>query len=193
MPLPLLTLALAGFTSTILPYTKTAAADLSPPGYQHLEVLRMTRDFGNRDFKVVLDTWVQDDSDALAELRLWWVRDDLEDQRAPFGSKIRRHMGLDISQNSPSDWTLRLTGDRKEFVFDVELATDGSAAAYAHVRSSTGDFEHCRATDAKFVAKRLFGIPIGIRRLDMHCVTDDGTAVQGELVFNKLKRGRLWS
>jgi hypothetical protein len=190
---PLLILALTGFTSTVLPYSKTSADDLSPPGWSHREVLRLGRDFGDADFKVAIDSWVSTSTpDEIAELRFWWVNADLDDERSPFGSKLRQHIGLEFVENDPDDWTVKLQGNRKEFVFDVELGPSGDVAAYANIVTDTGVVEHCRVEKGTFVARRLLGIPIGLKQLSIACVSPDGTAHRGVLPYRKLKRGSIY-
>ena len=193
MPLALAVFALAGFTSNVLPYSKMAEDELSVPGFTHHEVLRMGRDFGDSDFKVVIDGWVDDDEpDAIHELRFWWVNGDKDDERSPFGSKLRKHVGLKFTQNAPDDWTVKLQGNRKEFVFDVELDDEGHAAAFANIHTDDGVIEHCRATRGEFIARRLLGIPIGIKKLEVECVDSVGDTHTGVLPFRKLKRGSIY-
>ena len=191
---PLLILALTGFTTTVLPYSKTAADDLSPPGWSHHEVLRLGRDFGDADFKVAIDSWVSTRApDEIAELRFWWVNADLDDERSPFGSKLRRHIGLEFVENGPDDWTVKLQGNRKEFVFDVELDPAGNVAAFADIVTQTGVIQHCRAERGTFVARRFLGIPVGLKRLAITCVDTDGQRHEGVLHYRKLKRGSMYA
>ncbi len=184
---------MAGFTTTVMPYAKTESDHLSPPGWAHHEVVRLSRDFGNPAFQVAVDAWTSEQTpDALGELRFWWVNTDHADQRSPFGSKVRRRIGLRFDENAGNDWTVHLRGDRKEFVFDVEM-TDAGAAAFGDVQTDAGVARHCRVTQGRFVARRLLGIPIGLRRLEVDCIDQGGQAQHGSLPFTKLKRGRGWS
>lgn len=193
MLLPLL-IALTGFSAAELPYSRMPAAQLAPAGLEHHEVLRIARDFGKPDFKVVVDSWVTTaDPDRLEEVRFWWVKESKKDERSPFGSKLRKYIGMKFIHNNPDDWTVKLRGDRKEFRFDVEVGEDGRVAAYGDVKTPDGEIvEHCRATDGEFVARRLLGIPIGLKKLAVVCVDAEGVWHKGELPYRKLKRGKLW-
>jgi hypothetical protein len=170
-----------------------AQEDLSVPGYTHHEILRMGRDFGDSDFKVVIDGWVDNDNpDAIHELRFWWVNGDQDDERSPFGSKLRKHIGLEFVENAQDDWTVKLQGNRKEFVFDVELDGEGHATAFADIHTADGVISHCRAVRGEFVARRLLGIPIGIKELVVDCVDAVGHEHTGVLPFRKLKHGSMY-
>lgn len=193
MPLSVTMLALTGFATTVMPYAKTDASALSPPGWQHHEVVRLGRDFGDRDFKVVVDAWAPESQpEVFGDLRFWWVNGDLDDQRSPFGSKLRKHVGLEFDANAPDDWTVKMRGDRKEFVFDVEMTEQG-AAAFGDIQTEDGVEKHCRAVEGTFVARRLVGIPIGLKELAVTCVAEDGRTVRGTLPYRKLRRGRVWT
>lgn len=193
MPAMITALALTGF-ATVMPYAKTDADQLDPPGWAHHEVIRLARDFGNEKFEVVLDAWSPSTTpDNIGELRFWWVHGDA-DQRRPFGSKLRKHIEIGFEENAGDDWTVRLQGDRKAFVFDVEVDEKGTAAAFADVETSAGEFvEHCKAERGTFVARRLLGLPIGLKRLEIECTDDAGRTVTGTLPFEKLRRGKTWS
>jgi hypothetical protein len=186
--------AVAGLAATQLPYSRTPAAALQAPGLAHHEVLRIGRDFGDRNFEVVVDSWTSTaHPDALDEVRFWWVDGSNDDERSPFGKKLRKYIGMDLIPVSADDWTVKLRGDRKEFLFRVVLEPEGTVAAYGDVLTAEGrTVPHCRATHGRFVARRLLGIPIGIKRLDVRCVDAEGRTHDGELPFRKLPRGALW-
>lgn len=183
----------SSLASTQIPYSRTPAAELSPRGLEHMEVLRIGRDFGERNMEVVVDTWtVSTHPDAIDEVRFWWVDTD-NDERSPFGRKLRKYIGMGFVPNEPDDWTVKLRGDRKEFVFDVELDASGQAHAFGDIIERDGRvIEHCRALDSRFIARRFIGIPIGLKRLEVQCVDEHGQRHQGELPFRKLPRGKLW-
>ncbi|MEM6292206.1 MAG: hypothetical protein AAGA54_13105 [Myxococcota bacterium] len=194
MPVTLTTLALSGFATTVMPYARTDASALNPPGWDHHEVVRLGRDFGDRSHEVVVDAWSPERApDSIADLRFWWVNTEKADQRSPFGSKLRKHVGLRFVPNAPGDWTVHLRGDRKEFVFDVELDDDGVAAAFGDVQTEDGVVEHCRATQGTFIARRLLGVPIGLKELQVTCVDPVGQTIEGTLPYRPLKRGRTWT
>ena len=164
--LRLLFLAFTGLTASALPYSRTPATQLEPPGLEHHEVLRIGRDFGKEEFKVVIDSWTTRKAPGeIDEVRFWWVDGSKQDERSPFGRKLRKYIGMQFIHNSPDDWTVKLRGDKKEFSFDVELDDrTGRIAAYGDIRTRDGVLvEHCRATDGEFVARRIgsSGFPSG--------------------------------
>lgn len=194
MLVSLVFVALTGLASSMLPYSRTAASELSVRGLEHREVLRIGRDFGKRNMKVVVDAWVPSaEPAAIDEVRFWWLDTDNADERSPFGRKLRKYIGIDFLPNEPGDWTVKLRGDRKEFAFEVEVDERGEVWAYGNVLTEQGDeVRHCRALDSRFVARRFLGIPVGIKRLEVRCVDEDGHTREGELAFRKLPRGKLW-
>jgi hypothetical protein len=187
-------------TATILPgsvrvpYVTTDTADLSPPGVEHREVLRIGRDFGKPGFEIVVDSWVPADAPGrISDVRMWWLQNDADDRRSPFGKKVHRFVDLEYTPREADTWQVALRADRKEFVFDVELAADGEAHAYADVVAADGEtIEHCRARSSRLVARRLLGIPIGIKRLEIECVDASGRSHDATLPYRKLRRGPVY-
>ena len=195
--LPLLVAATTGLPAAAarMPYTATDAADLSGEGLEHHEVLRISRDFGKPTFEIVVDTWVpQARPGRISDVRMWWVQNDAGDRRSPFGKKIQRYVDLEYTPASDDTWSVTMRADRKEFRFAVELTDAGAAEAYADVVvEGGGTVRHCRAVDGRLVARRLLGLPIGIKRLEVTCIDDAGATHEGHVPYRKLARGLVYS
>ena len=176
-----------------IPYATTAVTDLSTRALQHDEVLRIRRDFGKPSFEIVVDSWRRSARPSeISDVRLWWVQPDKGDVRSPFGHKIHKYVDLQYVPADDDRWTVVLTADRKEFAFDVEVDEAGDAHAYADVETDDGTVGHCEATSGRLVARRLLGIPLGIKRLEVTCVDDDGRTHEGALPYRKVKRGPVY-
>jgi len=168
--------------SSVVPYTRMAAADLAPDGYAHHKVLRIDQDFHpNDDYEIAIDAWVADGSpDALAAVRMWWMDTADADARSPFGKGVRRHIDIDYDQRD-AGWDIRIKqGRKKAYVFAVDLE-DGKAVASADVRTKGGLVEDCQVTRSRLVAKKVLGIPTGLRRIDVACTDADGNEHRGSV------------
>jgi len=163
--------------------THTAPGELSTPSLEHHELLRIQRDFGDRDFVVVLDGWVpRGRTGELAGVRIWWLDHGKGDERSPFGKTARKYVDVDYQRRTDVAWSVAIAGDGKRFAFDVELGPDGRPNAYADIRTSDGrDVDHCRATKSKLSARRVLGVPVGFGRLTVTCVDGDGRWHRGDL------------
>ncbi len=183
-----LLLATTGLTSNLVPYATTKVPDLAPRGLIHHEVLRIAKDVGDNNYKIVVDAWSSSVTPkSLDEVRFWWVKTDSHDERRPWSSRIQKYVQLDFQENAPDDWTVRLLGDRKQFEFDVEIDDEGHAHAYAGVTNSYGErVPHCRATTARFEARRFLGIPVGLKRLKVTCFDDQGTRHNGIVPYRRV-------
>jgi hypothetical protein len=176
-----------------VPYVTTETADLSPSGLEHGEVLRIERDFGKPSFDIVVDAWRASASpEDIVDVRMWWVETSRDDQRSPFGEKVHKYIELDYQPRSQGSWQVTLRGDRKEFAFDVSVDERGRTIAIADVQTDDGLVPQCRATSGRLVARRLLGIPLGIKRLEITCVDADGLVHRGELPYRKLRRGPVY-
>lgn len=195
--LPLLVAATTGLPAAAarMPYTTTEASDLSSHGLRHHEVLRISRDFGKPTFEIVVDSWVPASRPGrISDVRMWWVQNDKHDRRSPFGKKVHRYVDLEYTPVRDDAWSVKLRADRKEFSFVVELDDAGAAEAYADVVVEGGGVvRHCRAVDGRLVARRLLGLPIGIKRLEVTCVDQAGATHEGHIRFRKLARGAVYS
>ncbi|HWB73865.1 MAG TPA: hypothetical protein VG755_02895 [Nannocystaceae bacterium] len=189
----LLAFVLAGSTTgpvaTRLPLAETAVRDLAPEGLLHQEALRIDRDFGKPEFDLVVDTWtIESADDVLADVRLWWVKTTAQDRRSPLSERAQKYVDIDTKQTADDAWRMKLRGDKKEFTFDVELDDKGRARVFTDVITKDGGrVAHCRTTGGKLLARRLLGIPIGIEKLEVHCVDKRGDVVQGRAVMRRLR------
>jgi hypothetical protein len=173
-----------------VPYVTTETADLSPSGVEHGEVLRIDRDFGKPSFDIVVDAWRASTApDNIVDVRMWWVETTQGDQRSPFGEKVHRYIELEYEPHGQDKWHVTLRGDRKEFGFEVAIDDAGQAIAITDVKTEDGLVSKCRATSGRLVARRLMGIPLGIKRLEITCVDAEGLEHRGELPYRKLRRG----
>jgi hypothetical protein len=195
--LPLLVAATTGLSAAAarLPYTATDADDLSGQGLAHHEVLRISRDFGKPTYEIVVDSWVPASRPSrITDVRMWWVQNDAHDRRSPFGKKIQRYVELEYTPKTDDTWAVTMRADRKEFSFAVELGDGGAAEAYADVVvDGCATVPHCRAVDGRLVARRLLGLPIGIKRLEITCIDDAGATHEGHVPYRKLARGPVYS
>lgn len=195
--LPLLLAAATGIPAAAarVPYVTTEVAELAPKGLQHDEVLRIRRDFGKPSFEIVVDSWLPAERPGrISDVRMWWVQSDREDRRSPFGNKVHKYVDLEYVPEDEDSWSVTLRADRKEFSFDVQLSDEGDVQAYADIVVDGGaTVHHCRATEGRLVARRLLGLPIGIKQLEITCVDDEGERHQGAVPYRKLKRGPVYS
>lgn len=176
-----------------IPYARTAVDELSTHALQHDEVLRIRRDFGKPTFEIVVDSWHHSTAPTqISDVRLWWVQPEKDDVRSPFGKRVHKYVDLQYIPATEDAWTVTLTADRKKFSFDVELDESGDARAFADVETKAGTVRHCEATRGRLVARRLLGIPLGIKRLEVQCVDDRGKVHDGKLSYRKVKRGPVY-
>jgi hypothetical protein len=188
---PLLALALLASASfvapavaAIVPWTKVPAAQLAPKGYQHQQVLQIHQDFHpNDDYEIALDAWVADQKpNAIAGVRMWWLDTATSNERSPFGKGVRKHIGINYEEQDDGDWQVKITQGRKEYLFEVEMNERGAIQAYADVVSGSDTIEHCRVDDSRLVARKVLGIPAGLKGLDVSCVDGDGKKHKGYVV-----------
>jgi hypothetical protein len=176
-----------------IPYATTPAAALSTRALEHDEVLRIRRDFGKPSYEIVVDTWHKAAApDELADVRMWWVQPDRADVRSPFGSKVHKYVDLQYAPEGPGAWSVTLRADRKEFSFDVEVDDAGDARAFADVVAADGSTVRCEATEGRLIARRLLGIPLGIKRLEVTCKDAIDGSHRASLPHRKLKRGPVY-
>ncbi|MEM6293206.1 MAG: hypothetical protein AAGA54_18170 [Myxococcota bacterium] len=177
-------------SASVVPYTRMAADDLAPDGYDHHPVLRIDQDFHpNDDYEISIDAWVdQTDPDALAAVRMWWLDTADADARSPFGKGVRRHIDIDYVQGKDAAWDIRITQGRKRFVFAVQMNDAGTVGAFADVRANGEVIEDCRVQRSRLVAKKVLGIAAGLKRLDVTCIDDEGTKHRGSVVGSKVRR-----
>jgi hypothetical protein len=168
--------------------------DLSTPEFVHHELFRIDRDFGKEEFEIVLDGWLpRGQARDFADVRFWWVKTDDGDLRRPFSEKVKRHVEFDWRRRDEGGLSVRFAGDRKEFVFSVELDERGRPGVYADVELASGRVvRHCRGRRGHLVARRFLGIPVGIRRLEVRCTDAEGRDHRGTVAFRTLAHGRVY-
>lgn len=186
----LLALLTSTASAPLLPYAEISAEALAPAGIRHQEALRIDRDFGKPEFDLVVDTWIpEQDPGAFADVRLWWVKTTAADRRSPLSTRAQKYVDIDTRASGPDRWLLAVTGDHKRFAFEVELGNDGEAAVYTDIVDERGErVEHCRASSGFLHARRFMGLPVGIARLSIACVDDDGHARTGNAIMERARR-----
>jgi hypothetical protein len=186
--------ALAAWSSPVaaaIPSGRTPAAKLAPAGFEHQQVLRIDQDFHPNDhYDIALDAWVEHTRpDAIAEVRMWWTDRASDDERSPFGKGVRRHIDIGYTAHASDRWTVDITQGRKSFTFFVERIDSGTIAAFADVDVGGGELvEHCRVQSSRLVAKKILGLPAGLKRLDVTCVDDEGRQRRGHVVHESRRR-----
>lgn len=192
--MPALPALLALLTSTasapLLPYAEISAEALAPDGIRHQEALRIDRDFGKPEFDLVVDTWMPErNPSAFADVRLWWVKTTAADRRSPLSTRAQKYVEIDTEAQGPDRWLLAVTGDHKRFAFEVELGDDGEAAVFTDIVDERGErVEHCRARSGFLHARRFMGLPVGIARLSIACVDDQGRTRNGNAIMDRVRR-----
>jgi hypothetical protein len=166
-----------------IPMAATPASALSTEELAHTELLRIARNFGKESFQIALDAWVPTaQPDRLADVRLWWARSDRSGERSPFGEGTKSHFEIEYEQPAPDHWRVLMKSGGKTFAFDVEVGEGGVPGAFTEVDVGPRRIPHCRTSSGTLHARRLLGAPIGIRKLDVQCVDDEGTSHQGSVV-----------
>lgn len=173
-----------------VPWVETDVADLAPDGLLHQEVLRIDPDFGKDHHDIVVDSWMlADDPDALSEVRMWWLHSEDNDERSPFGKGVRRFVELDYVRKGARRFGVVLRGDRKQWAFDVVLRDNGRAVALAEVTTADGEvIPKCEAESAKLLVRRVMGIPMGLKGLEVVCHDAEGRRHRGTLPETKRRR-----
>lgn len=166
-----------------VPDEKTPVERLSTELSRHVELVRITRNFGKDHFEIALDAWTPTDGTReITEVRLWWARTDRDSERSPFGQKSRDSFDIQTERLAADRWRLALESDRKRFEFLIEFDETGSPAAYADVDTDGGAIEHCRVESGTLQARKLLGAPVGIKGFEVDCVDDGGKAVHGRMI-----------
>ena len=175
-----------------VPWVETDVADLSPQGLVHQEVLRIDPDFGKNHHDIVVDSWTLADSpEQISEVRMWWLHSKENDERSPFGKGVRRFVDLEYERRGPRSFAVILKGERRQWSFDVELGDDGKAIAMADITTRGGTVvKRCEADSAKLLVRRVMGIPMGLKGLEVTCHDSTGKRHKGTLPERKIKRRR---
>lgn len=165
-----------------VPLVTTPAAELEVPGLDHVQVLRIQRDFGKETFEIVMDAWVPDEDPAQLELvRLWWFKSHKDGERGPFSDDTKRHFDIAYKRVDNSTWTVDLIAKKKHFEFTVTADKKGGVSAKSTVVSGDKTVEDCDVHSGSLRSKKILGVPTGINALDVECTGPDGTRHSGHL------------
>jgi hypothetical protein len=166
---------------------------LSTAKFRHHEVLRIRRDFGMDHWEIALDGWSTRAVDGhIADVRLWWVNTKDAERRKPFSAYLRRYIEFEHRRADKGTLAIRMAGDRKEYLFTVEI-DDGAPAVFADVQLADGStVPHCRCHRGRLVARRVFGIPVGIAALQVHCTDATQGKHDGAVPYRELDHGAAY-
>jgi hypothetical protein len=171
-----------------IPEEATPVDRLSTAQLQHVELVRIARNFGKAHFQIALDGWVPaDGTREIAEVRLWWLRTDRDAERSPFSSKSRGQFEIEKERLTADKWRLALESDRKRYEFLIEFDEVGTLAAFADVDTDDGMVPHCRIEDGTLQARKLFGAPVGIKDFEVNCIDDVGGSRHGRMIERERK------
>jgi len=166
-----------------IPEEATPVDRLSNDALHHVELARISRNFGKEHFEIALDAWTPTDGTReISDVRLWWLRTDLAFERRPFSAKSRDQFDIDYDRLAVDRWRIALESDRKRFEFLIEFDETGTPAAYADVETDGGTVEHCRVESGTLQARKLLGAPVGIKGFEVDCVDDGGKAQHGRMI-----------
>ena len=173
---------LAALLVSPIPLRATPKDQLGTGTHQHHEVLRVERDFGKAWRDIVIDVWVPRAGDKeLSEVRLWWLEGDQDDTRKPFGSKTNKRVTVSYDKKSAREWDVSFGAGSRTFTFQVTLDEAGKPAVYGDIRDGRKKIDHCRVEKASLYAKKLMDVTVGLDRLEVSCVDDQGQRHRGNL------------
>jgi hypothetical protein len=193
--LPIVLALLAGPREpTGVPRGPAPPAELSTEQFSHHELLRIDRDFGMAHWEIALDGWLpREPTGRIEELRLWWVDTTDGDRRKPFSAHLRRYLEFGYDHRKGGALAVRMAGDHKEYLFTVELDHAGTPVVFADVTLADGTLvRHCRCQSGRLLARRMLGLPIGIRALDVRCTDDRARPRVGSVPYRELAGGRAY-
>lgn len=168
----------------VVPNKTTAADALAPEGSQHVELLRLRRNFGKQNFEIVLDAWTPiDQPTTIDEVRFWWFKTHKEGERGPFSRKTSRHFDIAYERRDAGHWQVQIIASKgKRFTFHVRADPEAGIAAYSSVVLPSGErVEDCRIKAGELRATKLLGMTTGIEALRVTCVDGSGTERKGDL------------
>lgn len=153
------------------PQKRTPVPKLAGSGAAHHRVLVIDQDFHpNDDYEIAIDGWVACGNE-LANVRMWWMDTGRQNERSPFGKGVYRFIDIDYRRANPHQWTIGLRNGRKDFSFDIQLDDRGNPHAYSEVELRSGVVvPHCRVEHGRLVARRILGIPAGLKDLEVTCI-----------------------
>lgn len=166
-----------------LPMVTMPAAELGVDGFKHVEVLRIRRDWGKREFEIVMDAWVPDDDPTRVEtVRLWWFKTNKNGERGPFSAKTKRHFDIVYSRPDDARWKVEMVADDQRYTFMVEADEEEGATAFGTVVLPGGKrVDGCRVRGGEIHASKVFGLPTGIKDFQVKCTGRDGAEHEGDL------------
>ncbi|GEM_PF-5968556 len=167
------------------PLRPTEPTELSDARSKHVEVLRVTRDFGANYWHLVVDGWMPAHGGELEEVRLWWANVKEHDKRFPFSRKELHYVSMSYERKAATAWNVTFAGDGKSFTFSVELdGNSNTANAYADIFTDDSTVvEHCRVLRSRMIARRFIGIPVGLRGVRATCIDADGRRHRGMVSY----------
>lgn len=170
--------------ASAVPSGRTPVAKLAPAGFEHHQVLRIDQDFHpNASYDIALDAWIDKrNPGAIAEVRMWWQDTSSSDERSPFGKGVRRHIDIDYAARGDGSWDVTITQGRKRYGFEVERTAGGNVEAYADVQAGRETIERCRVLRSRLVARKMLGLPVGLKHLAVTCTDADGKRHRGHVV-----------
>lgn len=157
------------------PPAPTTVEELETSTHEHVELVRIRRDFGKPRYLIVLDGWVRrGDVQALEGVRLWWLDRNKKDSRHPLEPFTRRYVELKYRRTGLMAWSVTMRNAGSTYRFDVKADRDGRPRVYAPVVSQEGRDRRCRVVGAMLRARRFLGIPTGVGEVELECAAADG-------------------
>lgn len=182
-----LVLALQGAPGVVAPAREGTIEANDPESLPATEVVRIKRDFGKPHFDLVIDAWADPEAARLERTQLRWSNTSEADRRKPLGALIERMVKLQYRRVSSTTVAVTVAGDGKEFTFTVELAGDGKVHTYVAVDTDGGKHvARCRTTQARVLARRVMGLPVGISRIAVSCRDGGGTLHAGQIAHREV-------
>ncbi len=176
----------ATVADTRFPLKNSNPDELSDGHSRMRNVLTVTRDFGPDPEDISIDSWVTRGADPkLEEVRIWFVRHDESERRHPFTKKVLKNLTVGYKRGGNDNWKVGFAGGRKQYLFDVELDDRGRPAIYSDVVVGKTTLKHCRVQRAHLVARRVLGVPTGVKHLRVACVDARGVRHRGRAVSTR--------
>lgn len=190
--LPLLLLLVRPPVADGIPRGPSSVEALSTKALRHHEVLRIDRDFGMEHWEIALDGWLPSDRAAhIEDVRLWWVNTDDADHRKPFSARLQRYLEFGYRRDGAGVLAVRMAGDGKEYLFNVELDASGAPAVFSTVVLADGTIvERCRCERGRLIARRILGVPVGIEKLSVRCIDGASQPQEGIVPYRELTSSR---
>ena len=174
---------LPALAHAIPPEQVTAVPALSSASHQHVELLRIKRNFGKDRYLIALDSWISTSQPATLDgVRLWWLDVEQDGERTPLESWVRRYVEVEYTSLSSQQWRVTLRNDDRAYPFEVKLDGHGRPRVYVTVQTANGRRQRCLAMGAVVEAKRFLGIPTGVGHIELQCRGPVGRTFTGIMV-----------